>query len=262
MLDRFLFRYLRTAPTVAELVVSLGLLVAIPEIVSLWFGSAAAFGPPTIWPSQFAIYRFGSYAIDGNEAATMIATVVSVVGLTLLLRFSTIGLRMRAVVESPRMATLTGINADRVSGFAWMLSSLFAGLAGVLLAPLFDQLARVELHCAARRRDRGPAVFARLTNIPLALLGGLLLGVAEGILAGYLPVNSVLATGLRPSLPFVALFLLLLFWPGLRQRREASPTRSRGSTHRRPVSPRNSAAAGSPSPSACWWSRSCWPAWG
>src|SRR5207248_1370512 len=58
--------------------------------------------------------------------------------------------------------------------------------------------------------------------IPLALLGGLLLGILQGILAGYLPLNSVLANGLRPSLPFVLLFLLLLFWPGLRQRREAT----------------------------------------
>ena len=55
VLDRFLFRHLRTAPTVAKLVVSLGLLVAIPEIVDLWFGAGNAFGPPTIWPSQFAI---------------------------------------------------------------------------------------------------------------------------------------------------------------------------------------------------------------
>jgi branched-subunit amino acid ABC-type transport system permease component len=219
VLDRFLFRHLRTAPTVAKLVVSLGLLVAIPEIVDLWFGVGNAFGPPTIWPSQFAIYRFGSYAIDGNQAATMIATVVSVVGLTLLLRYSTIGLRMRAVVESPRMTALTGINADRVSGFAWMLSSLFAGLAGVLLAPLFDQLASSNFTVLLVAAIAA-AAFARLTSIPLALLGGLLLGILQGILAGYLPVNSILATGLRPSLPFVALFLLLIFWPGLRQRRE------------------------------------------
>ncbi len=54
----------------------------------------------------------------------------------------------------------------------------------------------------------------------MALLGGILLGILQGILAGYLPLNSVLATGLRPSLPFVLLFLLLLFWPGLRQKRE------------------------------------------
>src|SRR4029077_10767965 len=100
-----------------------------------WFGTDPAFGPPTIWPSEFAIYRFGDYAIDGNQAATMIATAVSVIGLSLLFRFSTIGLRMRAVVESPRMTTLTGINADRVSSVAWMLSSMFAGLSGVLLSP-------------------------------------------------------------------------------------------------------------------------------
>ena len=66
------------------------------------------------------------------------------------------------------------------------------------------------------------AAFARLTSIPMALLGGLLLGILQGILAGYLPLNSVLANGLRPSLPFVLLFLLLLFWPGLRQQREAT----------------------------------------
>ena len=64
------------------------------------------------------------------------------------------------------------------------------------------------------------AAFARLTSIPLALLGGLLLGILQGILAGYLPPASILAPGLRPSLPFVVLFALLLFWPGLRQKAE------------------------------------------
>lgn len=221
VLDRFLFRHLRSAPTVAKLVVSLGLLVAIPEVVALWFGSEPAYGPPTIWPKQFAIYRFGSYAIDGNQAATLIATAVSVVALTLLFRYSTIGLRMRAVVESPRMTALAGINADRVSSFAWMLSSLFAGLAGVLLAPLFAQLGAANFTVLLVAAIAA-AAFARLTSIPLALLGGVLLGILQGILAGYLPLNSILATGLRPSLPFVVLFLLLLFWPGLRQKREAT----------------------------------------
>ena len=48
---------------------------------------------------------------------------------------------MRAVVESPRMTELNGINAERVSAFAWTLSSLFAGVAGVLIAPRFNTLA-------------------------------------------------------------------------------------------------------------------------
>ena len=221
VLERLIFRHLRTAPAVAKLVASLGLLVALPEIVNLWIGSEAKYGVPTIWPNQFGIYRWGDYAIDGNEAATVIATVVSVVALTLLFRYSSIGLRMRAVVESPRMTALAGINSDRVSAFSWMLSSLFAGLAGVLMAPLFAQLSANNFTILLVAAIAA-AAFARLTSIPMALLGGLLLGILQGILAGYLPLNSVIANGLRPSLPFVLLFLLLLFWPGLRQQREAT----------------------------------------
>jgi branched-subunit amino acid ABC-type transport system permease component len=221
VLERLIFRHLRTAPAVAKLVASLGLLVALPQIVNLWIGSDAKYGVPTIWPNQFGIYRWGDYAIDGNEAATVIATALSVVLLTLLFRYSSIGLRMRAVVESPRMTALAGINSDRVSAFSWMLSSLFAGLAGVLMAPLFTQLSANNFTILLVAAIAA-AAFARLTSIPMALLGGLLLGILQGILAGYLPLNSVIANGLRPSLPFVLLFLLLLFWPGLRGQREAA----------------------------------------
>jgi branched-chain amino acid transport system permease protein len=223
LLDRTLFRYLRTAPAIAKLVTSLGLLIAIPEILKQLpdfdFLQKSVFNPPTIWPNEFAYYHFGDYVLDGNQVATLIATGGAVLLLTALFRYTTIGLQMRAVVESPRMTELAGINAERVSAFSWMLSSTFAGLAGVLLAPLFAQLASPNfliLLIAAI----AAAAFGRLTSIPLTLLGGILLGVAQGVLGGYLPSDSILANGLRPSLPFVTLFLLLLFWPGLRQRRE------------------------------------------
>jgi branched-chain amino acid transport system permease protein len=222
ILDRVLFRHLRTAPAIAKLIVSLGLAVALPEILKQLpdfdFLKESVFAPPTIWPNEFAVYTIGEYEISGNEVATLISTAAAVLLLTALFRYTTIGLRMRAVVESPRMTELAGINADRVSAFSWMLSSMFAGLAGVLLAPT-TQLAGpffLILLIAAI----AAAAFGRLTSIPLTLLGGLLLGISQGILGGYLPSNSILANGLRPSLPFAALFLLLLFWPGLRQRRE------------------------------------------
>ena len=64
--------------------------------------------------------------------------------LAALFAFTTVGLRMRAVVESPRMTELNGIPADRVSAGAWALSSFFAGLAGVLIAPRFTTLAAPE----------------------------------------------------------------------------------------------------------------------
>ncbi len=223
ILERALFRYLRGAPAIAKLVTSLGLLIAIPEIVKLLpdfeFLQKSVFNPPTIWPNPFAYYHFGDYVLDGNQVATLISTGAAVVLLTVLFRYTTIGLQMRAVVESPRMTELAGVNADRVSAFSWMLSSTIAGLAGVLLAPLFAQLAAPNFTILIVAAIAA-AAFGRLTNIPMAFLGGLLLGVAQGVLGGYLPSDSILANGLRPSLPFVVLFLLLLFWPGLRQRRE------------------------------------------
>ena len=216
LLDVLIFRHLRTASPIAKLVSSLGLLVAVPEIVSiLIIGESSTFGVVGIWWNDNALYRFSDYVIDGKEMAIIVSTLSVVALLGLLFRFAPIGLRMRAVVESPRMTELAGVNADRVSAFSWMLSSLFAGLAGVLLAPLYASLAPqnfTTLLIAAI----AAAAFARLTSIPMALLGGLLLGITQALLSGYLPPASVIAQSLKPTLPFAALFLLLLFWPGLR----------------------------------------------
>jgi branched-subunit amino acid ABC-type transport system permease component len=225
IMDRAIFRFMRTAPHVARLVAALGLLVAIPQLVNLWFGQSPSFGVEGIWPSSqgsnFAVYHFGDYALNGDQVATLIATAVVVIGLTALFRFSDLGLRMRAVVESSRMTELSGINAGRISTIAWMLSSLVAGLAGVLLAPLFAQV-NANNFTILIVAAIAAAAFGRLSSIPLTLLGGILLGIAQGLLGGYLPPASVLAQGLRPSLPFLALFALLIFWPALRNRREVT----------------------------------------
>jgi ABC-type branched-subunit amino acid transport system permease subunit len=88
-----------------------------------------------------------------------------------------------------------------------------------LLAPVFagqiDYSAYTTLVIAAI----SASVLGSLSSIPLAFAGGLLLGVAQQLLAKYLPTNSILASGLRPALPFVALFLVLILSPALWRRR-------------------------------------------
>jgi branched-subunit amino acid ABC-type transport system permease component len=198
LLDRALFRHLRSARSIAKLVTTLGLLVAIPQITKLWFGQGASFGVEGIWPTTDeiggpTIYRFGDYAIDGNQLATIIVTVVAVGALTAMFRWSQVGLRMRATVESPRMTELAGVNADRISTFAWILSSVFAGFAGVLLAPLFSQVNDANflfLLIAAM----AAAAFGSLSSVPMTLLGGIALGVGYQLLYEYLPRESILGS--------------------------------------------------------------------
>src|SRR6185369_13324808 len=84
---------------------------------------------------------FGTVFVSRDDIATIGITLLAVGGLTLLFRYTALGLRMRAVVESPRMTELAGIDADRVSMASWILCSILAGLAGVLLAPLFAAVA-------------------------------------------------------------------------------------------------------------------------
>ena len=72
-----------------------------------------------------------------DDFAIIIIGLLILAGLTLLLRYTVFGLRMRAVVESARMTELAGVNSDRVSMGSWMLSSAVAGLAGVLVTPIF-----------------------------------------------------------------------------------------------------------------------------
>jgi branched-chain amino acid transport system permease protein len=222
LLDRLLFRRIRTASPLVKLVPSLGLLVALPQLALIIAGSTPDIPPPALFVNAQRVYlHLGAVPLSGLELSVAGCTLVVVGVLVALFRFTPVGLEMRAVVESPRMTELAGINAGRVSAFAWMLSSVMAALAGVLLAPLYSQLDPQNFTVLLVWGIAG-AVIGRFASLPLALVGGLALGVAQQIVAGYLPAG-IISTGLRPSLPFV---VLLVFLPFTRQRQLDDPLSS------------------------------------
>ncbi|HVC65983.1 MAG TPA: ABC transporter permease [Acidimicrobiales bacterium] len=219
ILDRLLFRRIRTASPLVKLVPSLGLLVALPQVALIIAGSEPEIPPPAIVGDAQRVYlHLGSVPISGLELSISACTVLVVGVLVVLFRFTPVGLEMRAVVESPRMTELAGVNAGRVSAFAWILSSVMAALAGVLLSPLYSQLDPQNFTVLLVWGVAG-AVIGRFSSLPLALVGGLALGVAQQVVAGYMPAG-VIANGLRPSLPFV---VLLVFLPIARQRQLDDP---------------------------------------
>jgi len=217
LLDRLLFRYTRTAPPLVKLVPALGLLIAIPSLVQVVIGTSLRVPSALILRPYHVYFDLAGSPVSGEEISTTVIVVVVVAALALVLESRNLGLRMRAVVESPRLAELSGVRADSVSGLAWVLSSLFAGLAGVLLAPIYAQLSASNFTALLVAAIAAAAV-GGFESLRLTLAGGVGLGVVQEVIGGYLPSGTILSSGLRPAFPFVVLAVLLVGRRSLRQR--------------------------------------------
>lgn len=231
VLEFVVFRHLRTAPPVAGLVVAIGLTVALPAIADVALGfEPVGQRPEGVAPDGNSVFYdvFGVYSFSRNELVSMVAAGVAVLGLAALFRFTFIGLRMRAVVESPRMTELNGIDANRVSASAWALSSLFAGLAGVLIAPRFSTLASEEFLNIVVIAIAAAAV-GSLVSLPRAFAGGVGLGVLIAVFTTFVPrwaedlsFLEPIQDNVTPAIPFIVLLAILVFVPAIRRSQRAA----------------------------------------
>jgi branched-chain amino acid transport system permease protein len=223
ILDRLLFRYLRSATETAKLISVLGLFVAMPAMIFLWFGQQPKYNGVGIVPNGTVTYDLmKDVTLYRDDIAIIVIGVVILIGLTLLLRYTAFGLRMRAVVESARLTELAGVNADRVGMGSWMLSSTVAGLAGVLVTPVFAGVVGYISFEALVIAAIAAAVIGRLSSIPLAFFGGIALGVTQQLLSKYLPHDNFFATTLKQGLPFFIAFVVLVTSPALARRRQVT----------------------------------------
>ena len=232
VLERLIFRHLRTGSAIAKLVVTIGLSVALPSLFELIFQVEPVAGqtPQGIVPGGATVFYdpLGVYAFSRDELMAMAVALVGTALLAALFRFTGIGLQMRAVVESPRMAELNGVRSDRVSAFAWALSSVFAGMAGVLIAPRFNTLGAPDFFNLVVVAIAAAAI-GRLVSLPRAFLGGLGLGLLIAVSQTFLPRFSDTQAWLRPfqkditqAMPFLVLFGVLVLWPAIRRTRAAA----------------------------------------
>ncbi|MFD3870485.1 ATP-binding cassette domain-containing protein [Streptomyces sp. NPDC058623] len=214
-LDRLMFRRLARVGESAQIVATIGLLVALPA-AGLWtvelLGAAGApvapaenqFGLPGVGPSPAMSWQLADgVGIDSDQLITWVVTAVVAVALWVLMRHTRLGLRLRAAVDNRSLTELRGISADRLSSVAWMISSGLAGLAGVLATPLLGLSAHdftLFLFVSATA-----AVIGRFASVPLAFAGGLGLGVLQNLVAGYASFAERI-TGFRTAVPFLILF--------------------------------------------------------
>jgi len=220
-LDRFLYRHIPTASTTVKIVSSLGLLVAIPATIPIIFGDSQRQNIGFLWLNPMTVYfHVAGNPINGAQISNTVITVAAVAGIMALFKWSPIGLQMRAVVESRRLAQLEGVNSARVASGAWAMSSALAGLSGVLLLPQEHPIDPTNTLSFTTLLVAGitAAAIASLRSIPIAFIAGVVIGIAQNILTLILPSSSSIAASLRQqALPFVLLGGVLLFNKSLRR---------------------------------------------
>ncbi len=215
--DRLLFSKIPNSNTMAKLVTGISLFVGIPSLLAVLFGSGNTYSPPSILFDPNTVYfRVFGTPVNGIYITTVVTTAVILIALVALMRFTSLGLQMRGAVESRRLIELDGVNAGRVVATAWMISGVMAGLAGVLLAPIYGEL-QFSDYAALMVAAFAAAAWAVLRSMPIAALVGIVMGVVATTLQGYLPVSSVWSSAVLTSLPFIVLVLALLLVPGLRR---------------------------------------------
>ncbi|MDX6743341.1 ABC transporter permease subunit [Actinocorallia sp. A-T 12471] len=211
-LHRLMFRGLAKAGETQAIVATIGLLIALPAL-GLWlvevFGlpsvtegaSARGLGPQP--PASFE--PLDGVRLDSDQLVVFGLAAAAAAVLWLVMRHTTLGLRMRATVDQRSLATWRGVDADAASAQAWMLSSALAALAGVLAVPALglDQSAFTVLMFTAATAS----VFGRLRSIPWTFAAGLALGVVQNLVAGYGGSLTEQVTGLATGVP--ALLLLV-----------------------------------------------------
>ncbi|HZA76693.1 MAG TPA: ABC transporter permease [Acidimicrobiales bacterium] len=219
-----LFRRLSSAPTTVQLVATIGLYVAIPPIAKTLFVADEPSLPPGFFSAPVPEVDVFGVTLNANQIAVFVSAVVVGLALALTLRFTMFGLTMRGVVDHRPLASVMGINPGVVTAAAWMIGTMMAGLAGVLLTPVLG-LNEVSFSVLLIS-SFAAVVVGRLRSFTWTFVGALGLGLAQTLVTKVLPESGWMARAARPSIPFVVMILFLVAYGLVLHRRggEEAPT--------------------------------------
>lgn len=205
-----LFRFLRDKSTLVKIVATIGLSVALPPISDFIFGSQSITTAPGLALSSDQPYRFLGTPVTTDQVITYGFVIFVVVAGTLILRFTRVGLYVRASVDSEAMTSLSGTNPGRIALGVWAVSTMLAGLAGILVAPTngLTPAGMATLMAAAF----AAVVAARLRSLTAAVLISLAMGVVTDVVQEYLPPSSSFTAAIIPSIPFGFILIFLVVY--------------------------------------------------
>ncbi|HDE2109707.1 branched-chain amino acid ABC transporter permease LivH [Klebsiella pneumoniae] len=205
-IERIAYRPLRNSTRLAPLISAIGMSLILQNYVQLSQGPNQQ-GIPTLLSGALRMtVGDGVVQITWTKVFILVAALVGMLILTWIIQYTRLGRICRATQQDRRMAAILGINTDRVISLVFVIGAAMAGLAGVLVTMnygTFDFYIGFIIGIKAFTA----AVLGGIGSLPGAMLGGLLLGVAEAQFAGL--VNS----DYKDVFSFALLVAILIFRP-------------------------------------------------
>ena len=213
LLERIAYRPLRNAPRLVPLITAIGASLFLANTARGFFGAQSrGYGVPAALEGTWTIL---GVSVNRIQIVVLITVIVSVVALSLFVARTTTGKSMRAVAADSEIASLMGINVDRVIVITFAIGGLLAGIAAVLFSITFESVS-FSMGFRPGIAAFTAAVLGGIGSISGAALGGVLLGLLQSvgpalILTGYGIPSSF---QLKDAFTFLVLVLVLIFRPG------------------------------------------------
>ncbi len=205
-----IMRSFRGAPPGTTLTVTIAITILLIGVAQYSLQNIGEAQTPTFLFGDNRVSIFGA-TVRWDDVLFLVVAVAVALGLRYLLKVTRTGVAMRAVVDNPDLAALTGAPPITIARASWILGSMLGALAGVLYSPTAGKLDAVNLTFFVLAAY-GAAVFGRLRSLVLTFAGALVLGLIQG----YAPIafpSTELWNHLQVGVPGVFLFLVLLALP-------------------------------------------------
>ena len=212
--EKIAYKPLRTAPRLSALISAIGMSLFLQNYVML--AQTPGFLPFESLIPDFEFWEPFADTISSVEMTIIVTTVIVMILLGILIKFTRIGKAMRATAQDQVMASLVGINVNRVISTTFVVGSATAAIGGVLIACHVGQI-NFYIGFLAGLKAFIAAVLGGIGSIPGAVLGSLVLGISESMFTGYFwsEYEDVFA--------FAILVIILIFRPsGILGRNETS----------------------------------------
>jgi branched-chain amino acid transport system permease protein len=211
--ERFAYRPLRNAPRLAPLITAIGLSIFLQQLVWGFPGNKSARVFPQLPGGPF---HLGSVVFQSADIFVVVAAVLSTLFLAYFVRSTRTGRAMQATAQDPDTAKLMGIDTDKVIVIAFAIGAVFAAIAGISSGLRYGQI-EYNMGFLNGLFAFTAAVLGGIGNIYGAMLGGLVLGLAQTLSAAYIQfipgMSQFGSQDWSGVWAFVILILVLMFRP-------------------------------------------------